>query len=130
MKSKGFILTMDVMVALVVAAVLIVMIMYFVSAPKLDTQGYLYSVCDDFLTVAGKDGSLAAAANGDVGQVDGFLYSMPGNLCLNLTISNAGGYVVHSNSSVCPSPVRFVLCKRTIVNYTNGYVTKLGVWYR
>jgi hypothetical protein len=129
MKSGGFVLTLDVTVALIVAAFLITMILYFVSAPKLDTQGYLYSVCDDFLAVAAKDGSLQAATSGDVGQADGFLHSMPDNLCLNLTISDAGGVSVYERSS-CPIMGNFVICKRTLVNGTNDYVSKLRVWYR
>jgi hypothetical protein len=129
MKNLGFILTLDVMVALIVAAVLITMILYFVSEPKLNTGGYLYDVCDDFLAVAQKDGSMAEALDGAPGRLDGFMDSMPANLCLNLTISDVGGADVYGKSN-CPQGGNFVICRRTVVNGTSDYASKMRVGYR
>ena len=127
--KKGFVLTIDTMLALVVATLFITMIVYFVTTPKLKTQEYLYSVGGDFLAVLEKDGSLVAAVNGHPAGVEYLIGAVPANLCLNITITNATDHRVYSGGG-CPEAAKYVIAKRTLINGSDFYVVKARVWYR
>ena len=129
--GRGFVLTMDVIVALVIASFLFSTIMFFMSRPRPKSQEYLYSLALDFLTVADKDGSILEAVDGDPGRINEYLFDVQSsNLCLNLTVLDAAGAGVFSNSTGCPPPIRQVIGKRTVVNNSRNYVARLRVWYR
>jgi hypothetical protein len=128
--KKGFVLTLDSMLALVTAAAFVTAIMYFVTAPTVDTGKQLYGVADDFLTVADRDGGLTEAVLGNSTRLSTFLKEMPVNLCVNVTVYNRSGGVLFSNSTDCPTPHRFVIAKRTIVNNTSDYMAKARVWQK
>jgi hypothetical protein len=127
---KGFVLTLDVMAAILIAVVFTTSMMYFVTQPKLKTDEYLYMVSQDFLTVADRDGSLLSAVCGDADSINEFLDDIPANMCLNLTVVDEGANVVFDNSTGCGEPTRHVMGKRTIVNATQAYTARLRVWYR
>ncbi len=128
--KKGFILTMDAMVALMVGAVLVTGILYFVTRPSHDTGEQMYAAAADFLAVGDKEGSIVDALNGRPGDVSELMYSMPHNLCLNLTVVNASGQVFYSNSSGCNESYSYVMAKRIIVNGTDYYTARARVWSR
>ena len=128
--KKGFVLTMDAMVALILAAIFFTMIMYFVTAPKIKTEEYLYMVGGDFLTVADKEGSILSAVAGNTAAVDDFIDMMPDNICINLTVTNSSGYLFYKNDNGCKQSTKHVLVGRTIVNSTDDYIANVRVWYR
>ena len=78
---KGFVLTMDAMLALIVAAVFIATIIYYINAPKLETEEYLYMAGGDFLAVADKDGAIVSAMEGQGSRLTDSIAELPGNLC-------------------------------------------------
>jgi hypothetical protein len=129
MKTRGFILTMDTMVALMLAAGFIVAIMYLVTMPQKENESLLYSLGGDFLAVSDNDGTLLAALLGNTTPVNSLLKSMPNNICMNLSLLDTSGNVLFSNSTGCREPTRYVLVKRTIVNATTDYTARLRIWY-
>jgi hypothetical protein len=129
MKGKGFVMTMDAMVAMMLAGAFIVAILYFVTMPQQLSEEYLYSFGGDFLTVADKDGSMLAALSGNRTPINDFLKTMPRNVCFNLTLYDRTGGALFSNATGCQEPARYVIIKRTIVNATDEYPARLRVWY-
>jgi len=128
--KRGFVLTMDAMLALIVAAVFIATIIYYVNAPRLETEEYLYMTGGDFLAVADKDGSMLSAMEGRGSQLTDSIAEMPDNICINLTITDEAGARVTGAETGCKAPGRYVVSKRTIVNNTRIYVASARVWYR
>jgi hypothetical protein len=128
MRCRGFVLTLDVIIALIIASFLVASIMYLVTQPKINVFDYLYKVALDFLTVAEKDGSLNAAVNGNSSRLNDFIASMPDTLCMNVTIYDNSSGIVYTNSSDCPAPVTYVMAWRSFMNGTDFYMASGGVW--
>jgi hypothetical protein len=128
--KKGFFLTMDSMLALLVAAAFITSILYFVTAPALKTDEYLYAAGGDILAVADAEGSLEAALSGDAVPLEGLVSSLPPNLCVSLTVVNSSGGSVLAQDSGCGEPSRYVMSKRAVLNGTMPYTARARVWYR
>jgi hypothetical protein len=128
--KRGIVLTIDAMVALIVAAAFIAAIMYFVTEPGLKTDEYLYNVGGDFLAVADKGGGIVAAMDGDPSRLSEFMDAIPDNICLNLTVTNVSGSVLLRRDNGCQGPAKYVIAKRTVVNNTRNYVCGVKAWYR
>jgi len=130
MKGRGFVLTMDSMVALVMATVFIVAILHFASTPTIQADDYMFSFAGDVLAVADKDGSILHALSGDSTSIGELMDSASENMCLNLTVTDSLDKRVYTRSTGCGEPARYVTAKRTIVNNTSDYTAELRVWLR
>ncbi|MFH0861519.1 MAG: hypothetical protein V1875_00680 [Candidatus Altiarchaeota archaeon] len=128
--KKGFVLTIDAMLALIAATVFIAVIMYYLNAPRLETEEYLYLAGGDFLAVSDVDGSILTALEGDGSPLADSIAYLPDNICVNITVDDALGGRVFGAETGCGAPDRYVVSRRTIVNNTRIYVASARVWYR
>ena len=128
--KKGFVLTLDAMVALILAAIFFSTIMYLTTAPKQKNDEYLFAAAQDILTVSDKDGSLTKAASGDILAVDEYIKTMPDNLCVSLTIANSTGETLFTDGNGCPEPTKYIIARRTVTNGTDRHIAKARVWYK
>lgn len=131
MKSRrGFILTLDAMLALFIATMMVMVILEMSQEPDIRTEDYLYSFAVDFLTVAEKDESLRDVLRGNSTRLNSMLYGNPDNMCLNVTILDDDLNVVFSNQTQCGPAESAVHFKRSFPYGTDFYVAELEVWYR
>ena len=141
MNDKGFILTIDVILALVISSFLVVAMLFLLSQPKIPVDEYLYRIGLDVLAISEKDYSFNAAIDGNKSGLNEWFATMPNTICLNLTIYNNDSEIVYTNSSDCDTPVVYVLAWRSVVHAygtddtcatsSNGvdyYIASAGVW--
>jgi hypothetical protein len=128
--GRGFILTLDVMIAIVLAAVLSSLILSLSMNQGISVEGFLYSLGNDFLAVGDKEGSLSDALSGSPERLNSLVDSMPGNICVNVSVIEQGGSVTYSKWTDCDYPGEYVVAKRTIVDSGGYHMASIRVWYR
>jgi len=126
---KGFVLTMDAMLALIVATLFLTMTLYLVSAREHENDQYLYILSQDLLTVADKMGYLSQAADSDSTNMSDWLDAMPENICVNATIVDEEENVVWEKAT-CEAPATYVLGRRAVTSGGKNYVSTARVWYK
>jgi len=130
MSTKGIVLTLDSILALVIAASMIVVMLNMTESPEYTSKDYLYSYMVDFLTVAEKDLTLRKVVEGNNTPANDFLHSQPDNLCFNLSIYDEQGNMVYTNSTDCSDKGWNVMVKRSFLEKTSFYMAELKGWYR
>ena len=128
--KKGFVLTMDVLVALVVAAVLISSIMYFATKPRIEPSKRLYLVGSDILAVSDKQEILDLAIDGDSTEIESFFTDIQANLCLDLNVTNSTYETVYDLTNGCSKSNYFIIQKRSITKNESVYLARLKIWQR
>jgi hypothetical protein len=135
--KKGFVLTMDAAIA-----VLIAMLMIFGSLFYLQQNSYsgnedsLYFSAIDSLAVMEKAGALRSyAVGGSTAQVDSLFENLPYNECAELTVyveadDGSEQKIGSASRSGCGFPDRYAMTRRVFAADGNVYLSELEVWRR
>ena len=127
---RGFVASVDVMMALFIAIFVSLSILYLLSTRSTYPEERLYRYSTDILTVASKDGSFALGLSGNWTKLDGLLDSVGGNICFNLSVKDDGDVLLHNHLRSCGAPQTLVVGKRAVTNNSDTFLSELSMWYR
>ncbi len=85
-KMTGFTITMDAVVALILAGGMIASCMSLVSQESHTQLDYISEYCYDFLTVAEKSGAIDKAIDGEKELMNSMMLNSPSSICIKLDI--------------------------------------------
>lgn len=127
---KGFIYTLDVLLALVVCALTISAIMHFVSAPTLDTKKVMVVRAQDILAVCDMGGLIEKHIKGDSLPLDDFFGAVGDNICMDMDVRNSSLDYIVVKATGCGTPHDYVVVRRTVIVDDINYIARLRTWYR
>ena len=127
---KGFIYTLDVLLALVVCALTVSAIMDFVSAPTLDTKKVMVVRAQDILAVCDMGGLIEKHIEGDPQPLDNFFNSVGDNVCMEMDVRNSSLDYIIVKSTGCGTPHDYVVVRRTVIVDDINHIARLRTWYR
>ncbi|MBD3261209.1 MAG: hypothetical protein GF334_05920 [Candidatus Altiarchaeales archaeon] len=130
MSRRGFVLTLDVILAVFVTLFFAAAILRMSGTQEFVGSDYIYAVAVDVLTYAEKDGVLWLSVNGDYAPAYNLLWRQPRNLCFNLSLYNDSYGLLYSNATCNMTAANVVVAKRSFLNDTQFFLAELGVWYR
>lgn len=93
MNNKGFVITLDAILALFVLGAMTAMMFWYLSAANYSANGdnYLKELSMDSLTVLEKSGKLASAVDeNNLSEIRSFLSNLPRQMCAEILIYRAG----------------------------------------
>lgn len=124
------IFTLDAVMALVIAMVVLSSCIYLISTPKRQVNERLYDISLDLLAVAGEEHFLQDAVRGDSSGVDRMKAAMPANTCFRIDVKNESGALVYTGGSGCREFGEYALGRRTFASGGGFYVAEMRVWLR
>ena len=124
------IFTLDAIMALVIATIVLSMSIYMLAEPKKQTNEYLYQLSLDFLTVAGEKHMLQDIVGNDPSKLEELKSVMPPQMCFQLSLKNESGSLVYSDDNGCSQPVDYAIGRRTFTKDARFYVAEMKVWLR
>lgn len=135
MKKKAIIFTLDAILALLIAATLIISSLYYLSKTENIpyTEQGLYKISLDILTVLEKDGTLKTAVEeSSATEIQGFLDSLPVQICANITIYNtAQDNLLSVKKTACDSSEEKLFSRRVfIANSFSVYYAEMVSWFK
>ena len=131
--QKGFIFSMDAIIALALCVGLIAGSMQYLSginSQRLESR-QLSALCSDFSKVAEKSGIFKAAVEGNsYSGVKALIEQMPNNLCLQVEVYGSSGQRIANAGRSCKASKNTVSAKR--IFYANGsyYYEITRAWWR
>lgn len=129
--SKGYLLTLDAMVALTIFFLALIAGLIYLAQPESPRALYLKQVSQDVLVVASRTPVLDTALGGNSTALRDLLRKAPSNICLQFSI-----YDSISNQTLIsdPSCITYSGTLQTTNGYyySNGktYHTRMDSWYR
>jgi|WetSurMetagenome_2_1015567.scaffolds.fasta_scaffold151638_2 hypothetical protein len=127
---KGIVVTLDAMVAMVIAIFVITATMQLLSKPPASQDDYLYKYSLDVLTVATKDGSLAAGFNGNWTKFQGLTDRIDSKICYNITVFDKHGSLAYNRTRACGNPQQVIVAKRVLTNRSRVFTSVMEAWYK
>ncbi len=124
------ILTLDSLVAILVALGMITASIYLVSIQEVSGDEYQYQLASDILAVAEKTGALDYAARGNSYELEKLQVSIPATVCFGLEIQDREENLVFSSrDTACPTtPEKYIQTRRTFVSNSHFYIATMRVW--
>jgi hypothetical protein len=131
---RGFVITLDSIIALILAISLIII----ASSPVLRVRPSAWSdtqvkrISMDFLTILDKSGVLArAVGQNSSAEMIYFMSSESSSLCMKARLSGSNGYIFSAEKPGCDEEgARVFLSKRAFVSGNNFYTAELRTWER
>jgi len=131
---KGFMITVDGIIALIVAlSVFVIINSTFMSAqPSALSDIQLKKFSMDSLTILEKSGMLARAVQyNSSAEIVYFTNTEFPSTCMRINISRADGYALSAARDGCTSEGKnFFIARRTFTDGSNFYIAELHAWGR
>ncbi|MBS1266659.1 MAG: hypothetical protein MAG795_00627 [Candidatus Woesearchaeota archaeon] len=130
--KKGLIFTLDATLAIIVAAALILSIMFYISKINVPTQNHdLHRRLRDSLIVLEKNKVLKnSVLNPSSTDLQDFLVSLPANSCAKIEILNQNNLVVKTATKTsCDQPEEYLVVRRVFIANNQAYIAKMVGWY-
>ena len=124
------IFTLDSIMALVIATVVLTMSIYLLAQPKTQTTDYLYQLSLDLLTVSEEKHFLQDALRGDFAGMEKLKAALPPQVCFQLSVKNESNALVYSGENGCVVGDVYAVGRRTFVYNEGFYVSEMRVWER
>ncbi len=129
---KGFVITLDSVIAIIVAISLIIII----SAPTLRVRPSAWSGVEakrfsmDSLAILQKSGVLARAVQtNSTSELLYFMSTESTSLCMRIRISGSNGYGLYAAKAGCTSEASgFSLSKRSFISGGKPYIAEMHSW--
>ena len=128
MLRKGFIFTLDAILALLIVVTFMGIISFGWSE---DISNYnLRQYAQDSLTILEKDHSLhEAVKTGSSGILEAYMGSMPENMCASMIIEDDQGLMVMNSTEICIKSDDVVKSRRVFIYEGEPYSAGMEVWY-
>ncbi|MDD5171974.1 MAG: hypothetical protein PHF60_02965 [Candidatus ainarchaeum sp.] len=130
---KGYVITLDAVVAISFFLFAIVIIMSQTYQPRAPGGIYLKQLTLDTLTVLEKTGAIDQALGGDITPIQDMLEATPTLACMDISIMNASGDVMLSvvkNDCTETTDVDIQTTAKPAVYQGGRYIIKSESWFR
>jgi len=133
---SGFAITLDAILAIMVAGLVVTASMQMLSSKEYKTDDYLLRYSYDFLAVAEKSGVLDEAIAGNISNAKAFVESVPESMCVELELYDSSWERLYHEQNyrgqnhLCKDPESFTMASRVILYDDKAYPTTLQLWYK
>ncbi|MBD3388462.1 MAG: hypothetical protein GF416_05270 [Candidatus Altiarchaeales archaeon] len=127
---RGFVVSLDVMAATIIAVVMIVATLTLLTEPSKYPDEYLYRYSVDFLTVATKEGSFSDGISGNWTPAEDLFDMASSNVCFNVTLKDQDESLVYNYTRPCRSPDYAVVGKYVVTDGGRNYLSEMRMWYK
>ena len=127
--NSGIILTLDAMVALVLAVVLATAILSLGQPVESGRDKALYLRACDILAVADKAGYIQEAMDGDPTDLDVFFEDVRSNTCLSLEVLDSEDETEFGRDTGCEEIGYHIQCQRSVIHEGENYIGRLRIWH-
>ncbi len=129
--KKGLIFTIDAILALLSAIVILIVIYSILSNTNINNEYQdLSKIALDSLTVSEKNNALNSGVSGDLSLLDNYLGALPVNICGNISLYYANQNIITSSKKPgCLINDNMVIARRVFVSNYKMYFAKIEVSY-
>ncbi len=130
----GFVITLDALIAVMVASLMIGSAVQLMTARTFTTDDYLLSYSYDFLTVAEKSDSIDLLLDGNFTKIADMLNRVQPSICLRLEVTTVKGERVYLKRTWdqrdCEGdPSSFISAVRVVPHGDDIYLANAQAWY-
>ncbi len=127
MNKKGMIMSLDGIIALVLCGVVLMFVYSSIQGSFVDTKSIgLHGNAIDILSVLREDGSFERF---DDAVIDGYLSSLPGQICANVTIYDGNQIVSNHLRPGCNGKTQTASARRSFLAEDKVYMAEAEVYY-
>lgn len=130
-QKRGFLLTIDGILALGILLIVLLLISNQIFQPELPRGVYLKQISLDVLKVLSYNGRINSALNGNTSAVREILEVLPSNVCMQLNLEDS----INASTITIAKPGcagfgnQLQTTYRTVVVGSNRYVARLESWF-
>ncbi len=123
------IFTLDALVALAMATVIISASIFLFSAPKYPSREYVYQLSTDLLAILDENAGLERLTVGDTTKLYELKATLPQKICLEIKIIDSNDIVIFIEDSGCEEG-EYAISRRSFIKDSERYISEARVWLR